>query len=63
MTATFMTRGRQHAEPNYEGECVPIVSDVDCARGSANGPDYVQGPFTVVGANICDLDRDCDLTR
>jgi uncharacterized protein YabE (DUF348 family) len=25
-------------DPNYGGACVPIASDVDCARGSGNGP-------------------------
>lgn len=47
-------------DPNYEGACVPIASDVDCAGGSGNGPEYVQGPVTVVGKDIYDLDRDGD---
>ena len=47
-------------DPNYEGACVPIASDVDCAGGSGNGPEYVQGPVTVVGNDIYDLDRDGD---
>jgi hypothetical protein len=47
-------------DPNYSGACVPIASDVDCAGGSGNGPAYVQGPVTVVGSDICDLDRDGD---
>lgn len=49
------------AEPcdqNYSGACVPIASDVDCAGGSGNGPAYVDGPVTVVGNDIYDLDRD-----
>lgn len=45
-------------DPNYSGACVPIASDVDCASGSGNGPAYVQGPVTVVGTDIYDLDRD-----
>jgi hypothetical protein len=48
--------------PNYSGACVPISSDVDCAGGSGNGPAYVDGPVTVVGADIYDLDRDGDGT-
>jgi hypothetical protein len=44
-------------DPNYE-PCVPIDSDVDCASGSGNGPSYVDGPVTVVGTDIYDLDRD-----
>ncbi len=47
-------------DPNYRGACVPIASDVDCAGGSGNGPAYVQGPVTVVGSGIYDLDRDSD---
>ncbi|RDV46379.1 hypothetical protein DOE76_03320 [Leifsonia sp. ku-ls] len=47
-------------DPNYSGACVPIASDVDCAGGSGNGPAYVQGPVTVVGSDIYDLDRDGD---
>ena len=47
-------------DPNYEGACVPIASDVDCAGGSGNGPAYVQGPVRVVGSDIYDLDRDGD---
>ncbi len=50
----------QACDPNYEGVCVPIASDVDCAGGSGNGPAYVQGPVYVVGRDIYDLDRDGD---
>jgi hypothetical protein len=49
-------------DPNYSGACVPIASDVDCAGGSGNGPAYVDGPVTVVGSDIYDLDRDGDGT-
>lgn len=47
-------------DPNYSGGCVPIDSDVDCAGGSGNGPSYVQGPVSVVGSDIYDLDADHD---
>lgn len=47
-------------DPNYEGACVPISSDVDCSGGSGNGPDYVDGPVWIVGSDIYDLDRDGD---
>ncbi|WP_459339216.1 G5 domain-containing protein [Arthrobacter sp. MDT2-16] len=43
-------------DPNYEGDCVPIDSDVDCASGNGNGPSYVQGPVRVVGTDIYGLD-------
>lgn len=46
-------------DPNYE-PCVPIASDVDCAGGKGNGPAYVEGPVTVIGQDIYDLDRDND---
>ena len=47
-------------DPNYEGACVPIDSDVDCAGGSGNGPSYVEGPVQVVGTDIYKLDSDHD---
>lgn len=48
----------EECDSNYSGACVPTDSDVDCAGGSGNGPSYVQGPVTVVGNDIYDLDRD-----
>ncbi len=39
---------------------MPITGDVDCAGGSGNGPAYVEGPVTVVGADIYRLDADQD---
>lgn len=47
-------------DPNYEGACVPVSSDVDCAGGSGNGPAYVDGPVWIVGSDVYDLDRDGD---
>jgi resuscitation-promoting factor RpfB len=46
-------------DPNYSG-CVPVASDVDCAGGSGNGPEYLQGSVNVIGEDIYDLDRDSD---
>jgi hypothetical protein len=46
--------------PSYEGKCVPVASDVDCAGGSGNGPEYVRGPVKVVGPDEYGLDRDGD---
>jgi hypothetical protein len=46
-------------DPNYSG-CVPIATDVDCAGGSGNGPEYVDGPVTVIGSDIYGLDADND---
>ncbi len=45
--------------PSYGG-CVPIASDVDCAGGGGNGPEYVRGPIQVLGSDDYDLDRDGD---
>ncbi|HET6763505.1 MAG TPA: hypothetical protein VFH27_07525, partial [Longimicrobiaceae bacterium] len=47
--------------PNYD-PCVPIDSDVDCARGGGNGPSYVAGPVHVVGRDVYGLDDDGDGT-
>lgn len=47
-------------DANYSGACVPVASDVDCAGGSGNGPAYVQGPVTIMGSDVYDLDRDGD---
>ena len=50
----------QQCHPSYQGACVPMASDVDCAGGSGNGPAYVRGPVRVVGWDEYDLDRDGD---
>jgi len=49
----------QECDPNYD-PCVPIASDVDCAGGGGNGPEYVTGPITIIGVDIYKLDRDGD---
>ena len=46
-------------DPNYSG-CVPIASDVDCASGGGNGPEYAEGPIRVIGDDIYQLDGDGD---
>jgi beta-lactam-binding protein with PASTA domain len=47
--------------PSYEGQCLRIgIGDYDCAGGSGNGPNYVQGTVQVVGPDEFDLDRDGD---
>ena len=50
----------QECHPSYARVCVPVASDVDCAGGSGNGPEYVRGPVEVVGPDVYDLDRDGD---
>ncbi|WP_459545625.1 hypothetical protein [Nocardia sp. X0981] len=37
--------------------CVPVTSDVDCAGGSGNGPEYT-GRVRVIGPDEYGLDRD-----
>lgn len=36
------------------------IGDYDCAGGLGNGPNYVQGPFQVVGSDPYGLDGDND---
>jgi hypothetical protein len=51
----------QNCHPSYQGECLKIgIGDYDCAGGSGNGPNYVQGTVRVVGPDEFDLDRDGD---
>lgn len=56
-TTSAATSGGCH--PSYT-PCVPIASDVDCKPGSGNGPAYVRGPITVIGADEYGLDADND---
>jgi hypothetical protein len=60
LSFTVSSATAEGCDPNYENQCVPIASDVDCAGGSGNGPAYVSGPVYVVGSDIYDLDRDGD---
>jgi hypothetical protein len=49
--------------PSYEGACLDSNSyDYDCAAGSGDGPDYVDGPIAVVGDDPYGLDSDYDGT-
>ena len=51
----------QNCDPGYIGVCIQIgIGDYDCAGGSGNGPNYVQGPFQVVGPDPHGLDGDND---
>ena len=57
--------GGGSCHPSYVGVCIPIGSaDYDCAGGSGNGPNYVQGPFgvrwDVADPDPYGLDRDGD---
>jgi len=51
----------RNCHPSYEGDCLKVgIGDYDCAGGSGNGPNYVQGTVRVVGPDEFDLDRDGD---
>lgn len=39
---------------------MPQASDVDCAGGSGDGPEYVSGPIPVTGTDVYGLDSDGD---
>jgi Excalibur calcium-binding domain len=59
-TGTTAAAAESGCHPSYEGKCVPIASDVDCAGGRGKGPVYVEGPVIVVGPDEYELDRDGD---
>jgi hypothetical protein len=51
----------RNCHSSYQGECLKVgIGDYDCAGGSGNGPNYVQGTVRVVGPDEFDLDRDGD---
>jgi len=53
--------GGPSCDAAYSGACLkPGVGDYDCAGGSGNGPNYVDGPIRVVGSDPHDLDSDGD---
>jgi hypothetical protein len=55
------TRSQRNCDPSYPGVCLRVgIGDYDCAGGSGNGPNYVDGPIKVTGPDSFDLDRDGD---
>jgi hypothetical protein len=51
----------QNCDPSYPDVCLdPTVDDYDCAGGSGNGPEYVEGPIRVLPPDPFDLDREGD---
>ncbi|GAB2557803.1 G5 domain-containing protein [Kribbella endophytica] len=58
-TKAVVVEEESGCDSNYSG-CVPIASDVDCAGGSGNGPEYVEGPVDVLGSDVYGLDADDD---
>jgi hypothetical protein len=60
-TTASTTTAASNCHPSYEGVCLAVgQGDYDCASGTGNGPNYVQGPVYVVGPDVFDLDRDGD---
>jgi hypothetical protein len=50
-----------NCDPSYTGGCLnPNSPDYDCAGGTGDGPDYVQGPIQVVGDDHYGLDSNGD---
>jgi endonuclease YncB( thermonuclease family) len=50
-----------NCHPSYTGACLYVgQGDYDCAGGSGNGPNYIQGPVYVVGYDEFGLDGDND---
>jgi hypothetical protein len=48
-------------DPSYPGVCLdPDAVDYDCAGGSGDGPEYVEGPIRVRPPDPFDLDREGD---
>ena len=48
-------------DPSYPDVCLdPDAEDYDCAGGSGNGPEYVDGPIRVRPPDPFDLDREGD---
>lgn len=60
-TAESPSTGGANCDANYD-PCVPEAPDVDCAGGTGDGPAYAEGPISVVGYDVYDLDRDGDGT-
>jgi hypothetical protein len=53
----------RNCDPAYPDVCLHDgIGDYDCAGGSGNGPNYVEGPIRVVPPDPFGLDRDADGT-
>ncbi len=51
----------RNCDPSYPGVCLHDgIGDYDCAGGSGNGPNYVDGPIRVLPPDPFGLDRDGD---
>jgi PASTA domain len=60
-TAPPPTAPPKNCDPAYPDKCLQDgIGDWDCANGSGNGPNYVDGPLTVLAPDPFDLDRNHD---
>jgi hypothetical protein len=51
----------KNCDPAYPDRCLQDgIGDWDCAGGTGNGPNYVDGPLTVLAPDPFDLDRNHD---
>jgi hypothetical protein len=51
----------RNCDPAYPDACLHDgIGDYDCAGGSGNGPNYVEGPIRVRAPDPFGLDRDGD---
>src|SRR6266511_1430713 len=57
-TSPPSTAPPKNCDPAYPDDCLQDgIGDWDCADGSGNGPNYVEGPLTVRPPDPFDLDR------
>jgi hypothetical protein len=55
------TAPERNCDSSYPDVCLdPAVEDYDCAGGTGNGPEYVEGPIRVLPPDPFDLDREGD---
>jgi hypothetical protein len=55
------TTSTTDCHPDYPDVCLdPNSPDYDCASGSGDGPDYIDGPLTVQGSDEFGLDSDAN---
>jgi micrococcal nuclease len=61
VTLAIIVQPTGNCHPSYPDVCLATdKGDYDCAGGSGNGPNYVQGPIRVLPPDPFDLDRDGD---
>lgn len=59
--STVAAAPASNCHPSYKPVCLKVgAGDYDCAGGTGNGPNYIKGPFQVVGPDEFDLDTDHD---